>query len=175
MPSVSLKYTPHLAYPLFWLQFIPENYDSTCHVTHVTPLASRHNLLPVLPRPSNDAIISKHCEQTPESMTMLHGPDATAIAEGEMAITALFLLIGGALRFRFKVLILLPAITLTVIVTSSIEISAGQDAWSSALATLAAVFAIQTGYLIGIAACAVATHAMTITQETLDRPQLGPY
>jgi hypothetical protein len=108
-------------------------------------------------------------------MTMLHGPDATAIAEGEMAITALFLLIGGALRFRFKVLILLPAIILTVVVTSSIEIFHGQDAWSSALATLAAVFAIQIGYLIGIAACAVVTHAMAITQETLDRPQLGPY
>jgi hypothetical protein len=30
------------------------------------------------------------------------------------------------------------------------------------------------GYLIsGIAACAVAAHAVTITQETLDRPQLG--
>jgi uncharacterized membrane protein len=91
-----------------------------------------------------------------------------------MVITALFLLIGGALRFRFKVLILLPAIILTVIVISSIEISQRQDAWSSALATLEAVIAIQMGYLIsGIAACAVAAHAVTITQETLDRPQLG--
>jgi hypothetical protein len=95
-----------------------------------------------------------------------------------MVITALFLLIGGALRFRFKVLILLPAIILTVVVISSIEISQGQDAWSSALATLEAVVAIQMGYLSGIAlsgiaACAVAAHAVTITQETLDRPHLG--
>jgi hypothetical protein len=92
-----------------------------------------------------------------------------------MVIAALFLLIGGALRFRFKVLILLPAIILTVIVTSSIEISHGQDAWSSALATLAAVIAIQMGYLGGIVACAGATYAVTISQETLDRLQLGPH
>jgi hypothetical protein len=91
-----------------------------------------------------------------------------------MVITALFLLIGGALRFRFKVLILLPAIILTVIVTGSIEISQGQDLWSSALAILAAVIAIQIGYLSGIVACAVATYAVTISHETLDRPQLGP-
>jgi hypothetical protein len=104
---------------------------------------------------------------------VLHGLDAKAIAEGKMVITALFLLIGGALRFRFKVLILLPAIILTVIVISSIEISQGQDAWSSALATLRAVIAIQIGYLGGIAACAVVAHAVTITQETLDRPHLG--
>jgi hypothetical protein len=91
-----------------------------------------------------------------------------------MVIAALFLLIGGALRFRFKVLILLPAIILTVIVTGSIEISQGQDLWSSTLATLAAVIAIQIGYLSGIVACAVATYGATISQETLDRPQLGP-
>jgi hypothetical protein len=90
-------------------------------------------------------------------------------------ITALFLLIGGALRFRFKVLILLPAIILTVIVISSMEISQGRDAWSSALATLEAVIAIQIGYLSGIAARAVAAHAVTITQGTLDRLQLGPH
>ena len=85
-----------------------------------------------------------------------------------MAITALFLLIGGALRFRFKVLILIPAIILIVIVTGSIEIAQRQDAWSSALTILTAVIAIQVGYLGGIAA-SVVTDAVTTTQKALDR------
>jgi hypothetical protein len=38
-------------------------------------------------------------------------------------MTALFLFIGGVLGFRFQVLILIPAIMLTVIVTGSIEIA----------------------------------------------------
>ena len=46
-----------------------------------------------------------------------------------MVITALFLFTGGVLGFRFKVLILVPAIVLTVVVTGSIEIAQGQDAW----------------------------------------------
>jgi hypothetical protein len=94
--------------------------------------------------------------------------------EGEkMAITALFLFTGGVLGFRFKVLILLPAIIVTVVVTGSIEIAQGQDAWSSALTTLAAVIAIQMGYLSGVAAGFVAEGDVTISQRALDRPQLG--
>jgi hypothetical protein len=34
MPSVSLKYTPDLAYPLFWLQFIPDSWD----ISRTTPV-----------------------------------------------------------------------------------------------------------------------------------------
>ena len=90
-----------------------------------------------------------------------------------MAITALFLFIGGVLGFRFKVLVLIPAIILTIIVTGSIEVAQRQDAWSSALTTLAVVIAIQVGYLGGIAACSWADHAVTTTQKALDRPQLG--
>ena len=88
-----------------------------------------------------------------------------------MVITALFLLTGGILGFRFKVIILFPAIILTVVVTSSIEVAQGQDAWSSALITLAAVIAIQMGYLSGVVASFVADR--TISQMALDRPQLG--
>jgi hypothetical protein len=81
-----------------------------------------------------------------------------------MAMTALFLFIGGALGLRFKVLILIPAIILIVIVTGSIEIAQRQDAWSSALTTLAAVIAIQIGYLGGIAV-GVVFDAVTTTQK----------
>jgi hypothetical protein len=34
MPSVSLKYTPDLAYPLSWLQFIPDSWD----ISRTTPV-----------------------------------------------------------------------------------------------------------------------------------------
>jgi hypothetical protein len=88
-----------------------------------------------------------------------------------MVVIALFLLIGGALGFRFKVAILIPATILTVIAAGSIEISQRKDAWSSALITLAAVIAVQIGY--GIAACAMANHAMTATRKALVRAQLG--
>jgi hypothetical protein len=90
-----------------------------------------------------------------------------------MAITALFLfiggvLIGGVLGFRFKVLVLIPAIILTMIVTGSIEVA--QRPWPSALTTLAAVIAIQVGYLGGIAACVVVDHAVTLPKKlSIDR------
>jgi len=90
-----------------------------------------------------------------------------------MAITALFLFTGGVLGYRYKVLILVPAIVLTVVVTDSIEIAQGQDAWSSALTTLAAVIAVQMGYLIGVAAGFVADRDVTISQKALDRVPLG--
>jgi hypothetical protein len=90
-----------------------------------------------------------------------------------MAITALFLFIGGVLGFRFKVLILIPAIILIVIVTASIEIAQRQDAWLSALTTVAAVIAVQVGYLGGVAVGVVADHAVTTTQKADDRAPLG--
>jgi hypothetical protein len=90
-----------------------------------------------------------------------------------MATTALFLFIGGVLGFRFKVLVLIPAIILTIIVTGSIEVAQRQDSWFSALTTLAAVIAIQIGYLGGIAVGVVADLAVTTTQKALDRPPLG--
>jgi hypothetical protein len=89
-----------------------------------------------------------------------------------MAVTALFLVIGGVLGFRYKVLILIPAIILTAIAIYSIEIVQRQDAWSSALTTIAAMIAIQIGYLGGIAACVLAKNAVTTTQEVLGRSQL---
>jgi hypothetical protein len=83
-------------------------------------------------------------------------------------VTALFLVIGGVLGFRYKVLILIPAIILTAIGTYSIEIAQRQDVWSSTLTTIAAVIAIQIGYLGGNAV-GVVVDAVTTTQKALDR------
>jgi hypothetical protein len=107
----------------------------------------------------------------PGSTTLLHGPDA--IGEAKMAMVALFLFIGGVLGFRFKVLILIPAIILIVINAGAMEVAQRQDVWSSALTTLAAVIAVQVGYLGGVALGVVADHAVTTTQKADDRAPLG--
>src|SRR5215471_12486430 len=99
--------------------------------------------------------------------------DLIQSGEGDMEITALFLFIGGVLGFRFKFLILIPASILAVIVTGSVEIAQRQDAWFSALSTLAAVIALQIGYVSSIPARVAANHAVTTTQKALDRLQLG--
>ena len=88
-----------------------------------------------------------------------------------MEVTALFLFIGGLLGFRFKFPILIPAIILAVIVTGSMEIAQRQDVWSSRLSTLAAVIALQIGYVSSIPASIVANHAPTTTLSI--RLQLG--
>jgi hypothetical protein len=80
--------------------------------------------------------------------------------------------IGGILGFRYKIPVLFPAIILTAMGTGSIEIAQRQDAWSSALTIIAAMIAIQIGYLGGIAACVLTKNALTTTQEVLERTQL---
>jgi hypothetical protein len=62
---------------------------------------------------------------------------------------------------------------LIVIVTASIEIAQRQDAWFSALTILAAVIAVQVGYLGGVAVGVVADHAVTTTQKPDYRARLG--
>jgi hypothetical protein len=64
---------------------------------------------------------------------------------------------GSALKFSFSSL----RSFLFVIVTASIEIAQRQDAWFSAVTTLAAVIAVQVGYLGGVAVGVVADHAVT--------------
>jgi hydrogenase/urease accessory protein HupE len=91
-----------------------------------------------------------------------------------MTVTPLFLVMGGVLGFfRYKIPILIPAIILTAIGTGSIEIALRQDAWYSALTTIAAMIAIQIGYLGGIAASVLTESAVTTAHEALDeRTQL---
>jgi hypothetical protein len=62
----------------------------------------------------------------------------------------LLLLIGAVFGFGFKVRVLIPATFLTVVLTSSFEIMHERALLTTALATTAAVIAIQVGYLIGV-------------------------
>jgi len=82
-----------------------------------------------------------------------------------MALIAFFFTIGAVLAFRFRVLILIPATIFTAIVAGSIEMSREQGVGFSALITVAAVIAIQIGYL-------VASYVATTAQKPVGRPRL---
>ena len=91
-----------------------------------------------------------------------------------MAIIVL-LLIGVVFGLGFKVRILIPATFLTLLLTSSIEIVHGQGFLWSALATAAAVVAIQMGYLIGMGARAGTHHGVTAVRKSAGQPRPSLY
>ena len=91
----------------------------------------------------------------------------------KMALFTVFLFIGAPLGVRFRVLVLIPAIILTVVTAGGFEMAQHQGAWSSALTTIAAVIAMQMGYLGGACVCVVAARAMTAVQKALGPPRLG--
>ena len=62
------------------------------------------------------------------------------------------LLVGMVLGQRFKVLILMPAILLTVVIALGAGIARADASWTSALITAAVtIVGLQVGYLLGIA------------------------
>ena len=66
-----------------------------------------------------------------------------------MALFLISFLAGAVLGQRFKVFILLPAISLAVICTITAGIARAQDVWSIAMAAVYITTALQIGYLIG--------------------------
>jgi hypothetical protein len=91
-----------------------------------------------------------------------------------MALIVL-LLIGVVFGLGFKVRILIPATFLTVVLTSLAEIVHGQGLLWSALATVAAVVAIQMGYLIGMVARAGTHHGVTAVRKSAGQPRPSLY
>lgn len=87
-----------------------------------------------------------------------------------MAVFILFL-IGAAFGFGFKVRILIPATFLTVVLTAAISIGHEQGTLSTALVTVAAVVAIQIGYLVGMAARAGTDQSVTAARKSVGRPR----
>ena len=59
-------------------------------------------------------------------------------------------LAGAALGLRFKVMILVPALTLTMLFAAIVGVTHGDQFWSIALAMILLGTAIQVGYLAGI-------------------------
>jgi hypothetical protein len=59
-------------------------------------------------------------------------------------------LAGAALGLRFKVMILVPALTLTLLFAAIVGLAHGDQFWSIAVAMILLGAAIQVGYLAGI-------------------------
>jgi hypothetical protein len=66
-----------------------------------------------------------------------------------MALFFISFLVGAVLGQRFRVFILLPAMSLALICTITAGIARAQDVWSIAMAAVCVTTALQIGYLIG--------------------------
>lgn len=77
-----------------------------------------------------------------------------------IATFAIVILIGATLGFRFKVLILFPAIGLMTLAVASIGIARGDHSYEVILAIVLIVAVLQIGYLVGIVARTVATFSL---------------
>src|SRR5258708_12915332 len=67
-----------------------------------------------------------------------------------LEIVIIHVLAGAALGLRFKVVILVPALTLTMLFAAMVGVTRGDQFWSIALAMILLGTAIQVGYLAGI-------------------------
>src|SRR5258707_15796488 len=78
----------------------------------------------------------RNCEATSNTMAL--------------EIVTIHFLAGAALGLRFKVMILVPALTLTMLFAVIVGVTRGDQFWSIAVATILLGTAIQVGYLAGI-------------------------
>jgi hypothetical protein len=67
-----------------------------------------------------------------------------------LEIVIIHVLAGAALGLRFKVMILVPALTLTMLFAAMVGVTRGDQFWSVAVAMILLGTAIQVGYLAGI-------------------------
>ena len=67
-----------------------------------------------------------------------------------LEIVIIHVLAGAALGLRFKVMILVPAITLTMLFAAMVGVTRGDKFWPIAVAMTLLGTAIQVGYLVGI-------------------------
>jgi hypothetical protein len=72
--------------------------------------------------------------------------------ENTMALEIVIILVlaGAVLGLRFKVMILVPAVTLTMLFAAIFGVTRGDRFWSIAVAMILLGTAIQVGYLAGI-------------------------
>ena len=67
-----------------------------------------------------------------------------------LEILIIHFLAGAALGLRFKVMILVPALTLTMLFAAMVGVTRGDKFWFIAVAMILLGTAIQVGYLAGI-------------------------
>jgi hypothetical protein len=70
----------------------------------------------------------------------------------EISVLTISILVGAGLGSRFRVLVLLPAIAISLVVIATIDRVHGVGSWSIVEQTVLAVVALQVGYLVGAAA-----------------------
>jgi hypothetical protein len=89
-----------------------------------------------------------------------------------MAFVVLFL-IGVVFGFGFKVRILIPATSLTIVLTCSFGLMHQQGSVLTALLTTAAVIAVQMGYLIGVVVRMGTDRGVTAARRPVEQRQHG--
>jgi hypothetical protein len=67
-----------------------------------------------------------------------------------VGITATWFLLGCALGLRFKILVLVPVVTLAMLGATVVGIARGDQYWSVVVAMILFMTAVQFGYLAGI-------------------------
>jgi hypothetical protein len=67
-----------------------------------------------------------------------------------LEIVIIHILAGAALGLRFRVMILVPALTLTMLFAAIVGVARGDQFWSIAVAMIQLGTVIQIGYLAGI-------------------------
>jgi hypothetical protein len=90
-----------------------------------------------------------------------------------VGITATWFLLGCALGLRFKVLVLVPAVTLAMLDATVIGISRGDQYWSVVVAVILFGTAVQLGYLAGIVTRGGISSVRARRRETVTKQTLG--
>jgi hypothetical protein len=83
------------------------------------------------------------------SRALTNGRDVGSFSK-MVGITATWFLVGCALGLRFKVLVLVPAVTLAMLAATVVGIARGDQFWSVVVAVILFGTAVQFGYLAGI-------------------------
>jgi hypothetical protein len=90
-----------------------------------------------------------------------------------VAITAIWFLLGCCLGLRFKVPILVPAVTLAVMGAAVVGIARGDEYWSVVVAMILFGTAVQFGYLAGIIARDAIASVRARRREAVTKHKFG--
>jgi hypothetical protein len=72
-------------------------------------------------------------------------------SDAMFSLAIFYALIGAILGLRFTVMVLMPAIALSVVVIIGINVAWGTGLWMAAIETVIALISVQFGYLGGAA------------------------
>lgn len=88
-----------------------------------------------------------------------------------ITISMISFLAGVALGQRFKVMVLMPAISIALILAVGSGVTHAQTAWSIVLTAALAALCLQIGYLIGIFVHHVHVAALSRRSSSLNSPK----